>query len=146
MSTLISSTAHSFIVVYKYIYFFQIPHPLKSFFIIFCLSYLNSTLSIVNSSYSRSLLNSLCILTTFQKSPFRVWFKMVYILYHYDPSFVAAVIFICLFTTSTLLHLFQMVRMRTWYFIPFLIGGVCMWTLPPPIALERSYTNIYFNS
>jgi hypothetical protein len=48
-----------------------------------------------------------------------------YILYHYNPSFVAAVIFIALFALSSLLHLFQLIRKRTWYFIPFLIGGFC---------------------
>ncbi|RDL41347.1 uncharacterized protein BP5553_01326 [Venustampulla echinocandica] len=70
--------------------------------------------------------------------------------YHYDPSFVAAAIFIVLFGISTLGHIIQLVRFRTWYFIPFVIGGFFEtigyvgralsskqpsgeWTLPPYI-------------
>lgn len=47
-----------------------------------------------------------------------------FVLYHYNPSLAAAVIFILLFLTSTLFHAFQLFRNRTWYFIPFFIGGV----------------------
>lgn len=46
-------------------------------------------------------------------------------LYHYDPSFAAAVIFIALFGISTLGHSIQLLMFRTWYFIPLAIGGVC---------------------
>jgi hypothetical protein len=45
--------------------------------------------------------------------------------YHYDPSMVAAIIFIILFALTTFLHLFQMLKTRTWFFIPFVIGGFC---------------------
>ncbi|KAM0380537.1 hypothetical protein ACHAPZ_000757 [Fusarium culmorum] len=45
-----------------------------------------------------------------------------YVFYNYNPSMVAAVIFIIVFGLSSLLHTFQLVRARTWYFIPFLIG------------------------
>jgi hypothetical protein len=48
-----------------------------------------------------------------------------FLLYHYNPSTAAAVVFIALFTVSTVAHLFQLVRRRTWYFVPFLIGGGC---------------------
>lgn len=51
--------------------------------------------------------------------------KEKYVFYHYNPSFAAAIIFIILFFGSTLLHAFQLARKRTWYFIPFLIGGIC---------------------
>ncbi|KAF2488687.1 RTA1-domain-containing protein [Lophium mytilinum] len=47
-----------------------------------------------------------------------------FVYYHYDPSKAAAIIFLVLFTTSTLHHFYQMMRTRTWYFIPFFIGGV----------------------
>ncbi|KAJ4247523.1 hypothetical protein NW762_013202 [Fusarium torreyae] len=42
--------------------------------------------------------------------------------YNYEPSLVAAVIFVIIFVVTTLFHLWQMFRYRTWYFIPFLIG------------------------
>jgi hypothetical protein len=46
-------------------------------------------------------------------------------LYRYNPSMAAAVIFIVLFFLITTLHFYQMMRTRTWIFIPFVIGGVC---------------------
>jgi hypothetical protein len=46
-----------------------------------------------------------------------------YQLYRYDPSLVAAVIFIALFSLASLLHLYQLVRTKVLFFIPFLIGG-----------------------
>ena len=45
--------------------------------------------------------------------------------YRYDPSIAAAVIFVLLFASATGLHTYQMVRTRTWYFVPFVIGGFC---------------------
>lgn len=47
-------------------------------------------------------------------------------LYRYSPSLVGAVIFIALFAMVSFLHTYQLVRTRTWYFIPFCIGGYCM--------------------
>lgn len=47
----------------------------------------------------------------------------VWAFYRYEPSMVAAVIFILLFSVSTSLHMYQLIRTRTLYFIPFLIGG-----------------------
>jgi RTA1 like protein len=44
--------------------------------------------------------------------------------YRYDPSIAAAVIFIVAFSLSTCLHLYQLIRTRTWFFISFFIGGV----------------------
>jgi hypothetical protein len=45
--------------------------------------------------------------------------------YHYQPSLPAAVIFIVLFATTTIYHVFKLIKARTWYFIPFVIGGIC---------------------
>ncbi|KAF5697381.1 RTM1-like protein [Fusarium globosum] len=45
-------------------------------------------------------------------------------LYHYDPSFIAAIIFLALFSALTLCHLFQLIRYRTFYLVPFLIGCI----------------------
>ncbi|CAG7555143.1 unnamed protein product [Fusarium equiseti] len=42
--------------------------------------------------------------------------------YNYEPSLPAAAAFVIIFTTTILVHLWQMFRHRTWYFIPFLIG------------------------
>ncbi|CZR56903.1 related to RTM1 protein [Phialocephala subalpina] len=49
--------------------------------------------------------------------------KEAFVLYHYNPSKAAAVIFILLFLGTSLYHAFQLFRNKTWYFIPFLIGG-----------------------
>ncbi|CAH0054382.1 unnamed protein product [Clonostachys solani] len=48
-------------------------------------------------------------------------------LFRYDPSLAAAVIFIILFLLITIVHAYQMFRTRTWFFIPFVIGGCCQW-------------------
>lgn len=45
--------------------------------------------------------------------------------YHYVPSKAGAGVFIALFGLSAGVHLFQLVRYKTWYFIPFMLGGVC---------------------
>lgn len=48
-----------------------------------------------------------------------------YVLYRYHPSQVAAIIFVVLFGLTTVLHLFQLIKKRTWYFIPLVVGGAC---------------------
>lgn len=45
--------------------------------------------------------------------------------YKYEPSMVAAAIFIVLFGVVTAMHTYQMFRTRTWFFIPLVIGGYC---------------------
>lgn len=45
--------------------------------------------------------------------------------YHYDPSLVAAATFAGLFGVSGFIHLYQLAKGRTWYFIPFVIGVFC---------------------
>ncbi|KAK3350323.1 RTA1 like protein-domain-containing protein [Lasiosphaeria hispida] len=42
--------------------------------------------------------------------------------YRYNPSLAANVVFIVLFAALSAGHLFQLIKRRTWYFIPFLIG------------------------
>lgn len=50
-------------------------------------------------------------------------------LYHYDPSAGAAVAFAAVFGLTTAIHIWQLGRNRTWYFIPFVIGGCCVYFL-----------------
>ncbi|KAG9721859.1 hypothetical protein KCU73_g14128, partial [Aureobasidium melanogenum] len=45
-------------------------------------------------------------------------------LYRYDPNMAAAVIFILAFIVITALHFYQMVRTKTYFFVPFVIGGL----------------------
>ena len=52
--------------------------------------------------------------------------------YAYTPSLPAAVIFIVLFFGSAAWHVKQLFQNRTWYFIPFVIGCLCMF---PPCSL-----------
>ncbi|KAJ3549180.1 hypothetical protein NM208_g79 [Fusarium decemcellulare] len=44
--------------------------------------------------------------------------------YNYDPSLAAAIIFIIIFAISSILHLYQIIKTRTWFFIPFLLGSL----------------------
>jgi hypothetical protein len=49
---------------------------------------------------------------------------MAWTFYYYTPSSPAAGIFVGLLGVSTLLHFYQLVRTRSWFMIPFLIGGI----------------------
>lgn len=53
-----------------------------------------------------------------------------YVFYTYEPSMAAAVLFIVLFGLSTSWHVKQMVQNQTWFFSPFVLGGLCASTLP----------------
>ncbi|KAL5334111.1 RTA1 like protein-domain-containing protein [Aspergillus crustosus] len=49
---------------------------------------------------------------------------MAYQYYHYDPSEGAAIPFAALFALTTVVHIWQAIRAKTWYMIPFIIGGL----------------------
>ncbi|KAF7591053.1 hypothetical protein BBP40_002013 [Aspergillus hancockii] len=49
---------------------------------------------------------------------------MEFTFYYYTPNGAAGGIFVALFALSTLLHLYQLIRTRTWFMIPFAIGGI----------------------
>ncbi|KAF4421765.1 RTM1 [Fusarium acutatum] len=44
--------------------------------------------------------------------------------YRYEPSTAAAVIFIILFSITTIIHVYQTIKTRTWYMLAFCLGGV----------------------
>ena len=44
--------------------------------------------------------------------------------YRYDPSLAAAIIFMVLFSLTSLFHLYQLIRARTWYFLALVIGAI----------------------
>ncbi|KAJ5885024.1 hypothetical protein N7495_009534 [Penicillium taxi] len=44
--------------------------------------------------------------------------------YNYIPSIPAAAVFIAIFIITTITHFWQVTRTRTWFFIPFAIGGI----------------------
>ncbi|KAL2847529.1 RTA1 like protein-domain-containing protein [Aspergillus pseudoustus] len=48
---------------------------------------------------------------------------MQFTFYYYTPSAAAGAIFTALFGICTILHLYQLIRTRTWFMIPFTIGG-----------------------
>jgi hypothetical protein len=52
-----------------------------------------------------------------------------YYLWRYLPSVPAAVIFVLLFLGLTGLILWRMFKTRTWFCIPFAIGGICKYSL-----------------
>lgn len=63
-------------------------------------------------------------------------------LYRYNPSMAAAIIFIILFFLITALHFYQMMRTRTWIFVPFVIGGVCKLHPISVFAVKRLANNL----
>jgi hypothetical protein len=48
-----------------------------------------------------------------------------YVLYRYIPSTVAAIVFVVVFGLTTLAHVFQLIKKKTWYFTPLVVGGLC---------------------
>jgi uncharacterized membrane protein YpjA len=48
-----------------------------------------------------------------------------YKFWNYVPSMPAAVIFMLVFLVLTGLHTWKMIKTKTWFCIPFTIGGVC---------------------
>jgi hypothetical protein len=61
----------------------------------------------------------------------------IFAFYRYNPSMGGAVLFTLLFMGTTFYHIFQMFKTRTWFFIPFVIGGLCMY-YPTRYALVLS--------
>lgn len=51
--------------------------------------------------------------------------RSTFVLYGYDPSLAAAVIFAALFILTTGFHFYQRLRSHAKYFNPFIVGGVC---------------------
>lgn len=49
----------------------------------------------------------------------------VWAFYRYEPSLSAAILSAILFALTSLAHLYQLVRTRTLYFTPLVIGGFC---------------------
>lgn len=62
--------------------------------------------------------------------------------YKYQPSTAAAVAFAILFAIPTLVHCFQCLRTRTWYFIPLITGGFCKRRSPAPAAAQARTPNL----
>lgn len=49
---------------------------------------------------------------------------MVVVFYEYRPNKAAGIAFMALFALATLGHLVYLFRLRAWYFIPFILGGI----------------------
>ena len=45
--------------------------------------------------------------------------------YRYDPSTAGAILFVLLFTGSTIVHSYQLYRARRSLLIPLIVGGIC---------------------
>jgi len=45
--------------------------------------------------------------------------------YRYNPSTAGNVVFVVLFAVPAAAHAYMLVKRRTWYFLPFLIGCLC---------------------
>jgi hypothetical protein len=65
--------------------------------------------------------------------------EVIFAFYRYYPSMGGAVLFTLLFIGTTFYHMFQLFRTRAWYFVPFVIGGTCMFNYALPLYL---YVNI----
>jgi hypothetical protein len=76
------------------------------------------------------------------------WTKQDWLLqrYKYEPSEPAAIAFAAAFGLTTVVHLLQLLRSKTWYFIPFFVGGLCKCTRVSSASQLRSggETNLPF--
>jgi hypothetical protein len=61
--------------------------------------------------------------------------------YAYDPSLMAAVVFTLLFIASSGYHMWQIWRLRSWYFVPFLVG--CFREFPLPALFLRQFSSYH---
>lgn len=60
--------------------------------------------------------------------------------YPYDPSTAGAVVAMLLFGASSCVHLWQMIKTRTWFFTAFLIGA---FSEPlPPLSLPGKFAEL----
>lgn len=51
-------------------------------------------------------------------------------LYRYTPTLEAAIVAIVVFAILTAVHSWRLIRARSFYFIPFLVGGICACSSP----------------
>lgn len=58
-------------------------------------------------------------------------------LYHYTPSFAGAVIFAVLFSAASIRHVHIIIRKKTWFFVPFLVGCLCK----PPASCDAMFSS-----
>ena len=99
-----------------------IKHSLMSFY----LSQWNTRRNLPRTR-TLDISQALFLLSTFQRLSI---FQMAasssdFVFYHYRPSLSAAAVFVAIFGLSTLLHSYQMLRKKTIYMIPLVIGGTC---------------------
>ena len=67
--------------------------------------------------------------------------EVVFAFYRYNPSMGGAVLFILLFIGTTFYHMFQLFRTRAWYFVPFVIGGTCMYNRALALCVYANYSS-----
>ncbi|KAJ5492815.1 protein RTM1 [Penicillium diatomitis] len=58
------------------------------------------------------------------------------------PSEAVAILFTIFFATTTFIHLYQLIRHRTWLFISFLIGGFCEFSTLPDVLKEVWFSQV----
>lgn len=54
--------------------------------------------------------------------------KVLY--YPYVPSKAAGYAFMAFFAAATVAHIVGMIKFKTWFFIPLVLGGICKSFLP----------------
>jgi hypothetical protein len=58
--------------------------------------------------------------------------------YPYDPSKAGAGIMMVLFGGSAIIHLWQLFKMKTWFFTAFLVGAFSLYSLSVNLRLEMA--------
>lgn len=66
----------------------------------------------------------------------------VVVYYPYVPSYGAGVAFVVLFTAATVVHIGMMGWLKTWYFIPMILGGICECTKTFTIRAHADFNHV----
>lgn len=61
-------------------------------------------------------------------------------LYRYTPTLAGAIVALIVFAILTGVHFWRMIRARSFYFVPFLVGGICTYRAPM-FQSSLEYTN-----
>lgn len=51
-------------------------------------------------------------------------------LYRYTPTLAGAIVALVVFAVLTAVHFWRLIRARSFYFVPFLVGGICAYRVP----------------
>lgn len=62
-------------------------------------------------------------------------------LYRYTPSLEGAIVSVVVFALLTAVHFWRLIRAKSYYFTPFLVGGVCTYSYSPATCFSTRHAD-----